>query len=43
MQQLVSIQSGNQTLAESLDALLRPLGLRYVIVEKGIVVTTSQP
>ena len=39
--QMVSVQSGNGTLAESLDALLSPLGLRFVISDKGIVVTTK--
>ncbi len=41
MHQMVSVQSGNQTLAESLDTMLSPLGLRYVIGEQGIVVTTK--
>lgn len=41
MFQPVSVPSGNQTLGESLDALLSPLGLRYVIGETGIIVTTK--
>lgn len=43
MFQPVSAPGGNQTLAESLDALLSPLGLRYVIGENGITVTTKTP
>lgn len=39
--QLVSVQGGSRTLAESLDALLSPLGLQYEIGENGIIVTAK--
>ncbi len=40
--QPVTLQDNQQTLGESLDALLKPLGLVYVLNDTGIVITAKR-